>query len=737
MKKLLIVLLALCFQSLQLSAQAHFNTSYYKMESRGDKHFAELAFDKALKSYKRALDEEDDNTEIQLKIAECYWQMNQLRPAAEWYAKVAQTELMTPEYQLKYAESLTGSGEYEKARQWFLKYKQNVGYDKRVENKLAGLKELERLQANLKKVRLTKSPFNSKEADFSPFYFKDQLAFVSARRPGLIVRQRFEWDNSFFLNLYVVNEKGEVEGFHKEVNTPYHEGPSVIYKDGKKMIFTRNNYNGKLKQDKDGTSKLKLFYSELEGKDWSEAVEMPFNSEEFSTGHPAITEDGSRLIFVSDRPGGFGGTDLYESHWKDSSWTEPQNMGPLVNTEGNEMFPFIHPNKVLIFGSNGREGLGGLDLYAMRLDMIESGAAHLGTPINSPLDDFGMIVSENGKTGYLSSNREGKDNIYQFVSDVSILPRNVLEGVVKNEENLEVVPNTSVTLYNKQGEPIDSTQTNEKGEFEFQAEPLQPYTLLAAHQAFQPSRKNYKTGGLNDQWRTELMLGAQPEFYFSGDILEKKNKTPIDSVKLTFTDLKSGEKKEYYTNDKGRFSFQLEERELMDTVAYHLKISKRGFLSHQFDFEKVLKVPGYIYLQDLLEKEEIEFELVKIELGMDLYKLLDLKPIYFDLNKSNIRPDAAKELDKVVEALQDNPTMFIELGSHTDSRGSDSYNLLLSQRRAKSSAEYIISRGIKAERIRYKGYGEKELVNDCGNGVPCSDEDHQLNRRTEIIVEKI
>lgn len=470
---------------------------------------------------------------------------------------------------------------------------------------------------------------------------------------------------------------------------------------------------------------------------WSEPQPINLNSTEYSIGHPAISGDGKTLYFVSDMPGGYGGTDIYKSKIDSTgSWGQPINLGESINTAANEMFPFVWQDQYLYFASNGHGGLGGLDIFGLKLQDSEASVpVNLGVPINSSLDDFSLIVDETGTAGFLSSNREGsknQDDIYKFNSSVSLIADYKLVGSVIDSEEHFPLSNSTVTLSGDTNSK-SSVSTNDAGQYQFSIKPNKTYLLEVSRKGYiSKSKELISQKNDSNKWVVKFELLKVYDFGLKGVIVESDQDRPLDSVSVHFIDNFTGKVVlDTITSKAGEFYLSLNDKKLNDRVSFQIKIEKEGFLSKTLTFNRELDKPGILDLS-----ENLDLALDKIEVGADIGKLIDIQPIYFDLGKSEIRKDAAKELDKIVEVMKANPKMVIELGSHTDARGSDAFNLRLSDKRAKASAAYIVSQGIDEDRISGKGYGETQLINDCGNGVNCSEEEHQLNRRTEFKVLK-
>jgi len=702
---------------------------------QGDRYFQEMAFVRALDYYQSAYKKDSTNHEAKLKIAESYRKLNQPEKAEKWYALAIQEESSTSaEYYLYYAEALSSNGKYEEAKEWYEKYAQKQGKERRVLNRIKGIENQQALYRNEDYLTVSEAPFNSEQSDFAPAFFENSIVFTSARSG----RGNFAWDNSSYLDLYKLNgENGKAEALSKEINTKYHEGTAVFFDNDTKVIFTRSHYHEKkLGRSKEGINKLKLLYAEKkENGKWTKPELLPFNSAEYSCGHPTMSSD-NRLYFSSDMPGGFGGTDIYTTRMENGEWQEPKNMGKGINTEGNEMFPYLHNDAELYFASNGREGLGGLDIFGVDIKGDKSShITNLGYPINTSSDDFALIVNSDGHSGYFSSNREGgkgNDDIYTFTSTKSLLDQWVVKGAITDAKDGRKLKGAKVILQGENNNVLASTYANEEGYYQFNIQPDTKYTVLAQQEDYREKLKSFEADITETSSEINLDLKRDLDFSLFGLITENNSSQPIPGVEIIIVDKSSNEEVLKVTTTKeGSFNHVLENSKINDRLSLEIQLSKKGYLNKTTDFETVLKQPGQINLHDVLN-----VKLDKIEIGTDIGELIDVQPIYFDLGKYNIRKDAAVELNKIVKVMKENPTIKIELGSHTDARGSASSNMRLSDNRAKASADYIVSQGISAVRIKGKGYGESQLKNRCKDGVKCPEGEHQINRRTEFKITK-
>lgn len=611
---------------------------------KADERYREYSFSPAIDIYKKVLDKGYTSPELLKKLGNSYYFNAKYKEAAEIYKKLEETypDEMEVEYIFRYAQSLKSEGNYEEAAQLMEEFKAMTAYTGDFDEDY-----LSKIEKNSGRYTVQPFPYNSKYSDFAASYYEEGLIFSSDRDTGNLARYRHTWNSRDFLDLYKVNadsiSNNKVVKLEGEVNTRLHESTSVVTKDGSMMYFTRNNFlDGKKYKDAEGIIRLKIYSAENINGEWTNIVELPFNSDSYSVAHPMLSPDGKRLYFVSDMPGSLGESDLFMTQIiGDGTYGPIVNLGKNINTKARETFPYITQDGVLYFSSDGHQGLGGLDVFATKIafDEYDQPVVNVGRPINGPSDDFAFIYDSDKHTGYFSSNREGgmgDDDIYQFVEN----------------------------------------------------EPLQLDCIQDV------------TGTVRDRISNEVLAGATVK------VIDEENR----EISSTITD------------SDGNYFLQLD-------------CSKGNFVRASRD--------GYVPAEEYLNKSYgkpriidfyLERDVVTGGFGDDLAKLLQLSTIYFDLNKYNIRPDAEIEIQKVIVAMEKYPSLKIKVNSHTDSRGNDAYNLWLSQKRAESTVKYMISKGISADRLQGEGFGESRLVNECFNGVPCSKEQHQLNRRSEFII---
>ncbi len=444
-----------------------FLTVFDSKLKRADRYFENFQYKDALELYLKVLEKEEDNQEVKLKTAECYRMLNQPAEAAPYYGEVLAAGYNDfPIYKYYYAQSLMSIGDYEGAQKWVMEYADETSDYQRVEELQASLREIERLYADSTAYLVNKLNINSDQSDFAPAFYQDGLVFVSSRETK--TKKKFAWDQTPFLDLFYSRLQddgslGAPQRFSDKINSKYHEGPVAFYQDGQKILFTRSNYHdGTLSTSIDGINMISMYTAELdEDGNWTNIEPFEHNNKEYSTGHPTISADGYTLYFISDQPDGLGGTDIYKSTWNGVEWTEPQNLGPKINSKGNEMFPFVDNQGVLYFASNGKGGLGGLDIFRVDLTNAEEEASNLGYPINTKKDDFALILNPDGSSGYLSTNRDGSDDDLYFFQ---INPDAVETIANKDFQEMDVeLPELQLTASN---EPIDYVDNLDDYRFE-------------------------------------------------------------------------------------------------------------------------------------------------------------------------------------------------------------------------------------------------------------------------------
>lgn len=723
MKKQVLSLILFTFLVGNLSVFAQFQQVKAKKKVLLEKayHYDTLfVFDKALDYYKKFQEKNPQNFYATNRIADINRVLGQYEEAAAWYAKVIELPDATPLQTWYYAQTLRSSGKYDLAKKYYEKYAAQNPNDSRSQPIAESLTDISKFYSDSSRYKIINIETNSPQADFSPAWYQEQkIAFVSSRTESKKTDNRWSGGQSFldlfYMNFDSVDKKfSEPKLFEGKLISNYHEGPMTFDSSFNKIIFTRNNVIKRTKTSEEGIIKLNLFEANIKDGQWGKVTRLPFNSPDFSTGHPALSKDGKLLIFASDRPDGRGGQDLYYSTFDGNTWSEPVNLGSGINTEGDEVFPFLHADGTLFYASDGMPGLGSLDVYeATALPNNQWGfPKNLGYPINSPHDDFGLILANNKNSGFFSSNRpdgKGDDDIYFFDKQQFILTAYVYDSLTK-----EPISGALVKII-LNADTLKTEKTNKEGYTAFKTPKGPKYVFQAAQDGYKTNYLAFNTNEPNsDTVKIPLLRNG---FILEVLVVDKTAQTPIQEAQV------------FVANDQTKaVDSSLTQ---LNGKTYHFILANNNFTIKADKFGYFLISPAHISTYAITDDTlRAKLELSYLAAGA----IVKLENIYYDFDKFNIRPDAAEELDRLVEIMNKYPKMKIEMRSHTDSRGSDAYNKKLSQNRATSAAKYIISKGIEKNRIAFMGYGETVLVNKCSNNYPCSEAEHQLNRRTEFKV---
>lgn len=636
----------LLFAFVVLTAGSTF--SQQKDIKKANKEFDKYAYIDAREIYLKVVADGYESAEIFKKLGDTYYFNSDYTNAAKWYDKLVtqfpdQTE---PEYYYRAAQSLKSLGKYDESDALLKNYVAKGGTGLVIKSYEDDPNYLKSTVFKTRDFVLDKVSVNSSNSDFgAAFYMKDKVVYTSAgNTTGAKIN---EWTQEPYLDLFIADRaaNGELSNPMKlggDINTEYNESTATFSKDGNTVYFTRNTFlegkKGLDKSKKFKTLRLSLYKATKTGvSNWGNVVELPFNDKGYSIAHPALSLDGKKLYFSSDMPGTLGMSDLwYVDILGNDSYGTPVNLGSEINTQAKESFPFISEKNNLYFSSDGRSGLGGYDVFVTPLDATGKPGkiTNLGAPTNSALDDFGFIINEEDRVGYVSSNRGGdrgsKDDDIYLVKEICSI---AIQGKVFDEETKEPLPGAQVSLLDENNKLVSETIAKNDGTYSFVGDCGTQYTVRGVKEGYNP--------------------------------YEKMIETPM----------------------------------LSGTIEVPLPLKRIGPCPPN-----------------------------------DLGCKLNLQPIYFDFDKSNIRKDAEIELAKILAAMREYPELVIHIESHTDSRGNDNYNESLSERRAQSTLKWLVGKGIDAKRLTAKGYGESQLVNQCSNGVNCTSEEHQLNRRSMFII---
>ncbi|MCF6182215.1 OmpA family protein [Lutibacter sp.] len=665
---------------------------------------------------------------------------------------------------------------------------------------------------------------NSKYAELGVTYLgNNTVLFASSKKTSNdkpFAKNRRKNNRQLFLELYEgrITDNGDIietNTFSKEVYNKFFECDVTFSPDLKTIYFTWNNYYGDiLRKEMNVRKPLYLFRADID-KNYklSNVTPMPFNSKNYSIRNPEVSKDGTKLFFSSDMEGGYGGLDLYVSTiYKNGSIGWPQNLGPIINTDKHEMFPYVDQDNNLYFSSFGHKGKGGLDIYESKFKNGKyETPIDLPSPINSKADDFAFVINKDSNTGFFTSSRKngkGDVDIYAFKTKNAICKSFITANFIDEETKLNI-DSVQVTLF-KNNKLIAKQINTLSNPFKFKLECNQSYSLKASKINYEDVVVDFSSESNANLKKTIPLSKIACNQLITGLLFNKMTKKQLDSVEVSLYSKNKFIDKQFIR--KG-YKYQFD---LNCNQNYTVKASKKGFKTTLFNFRSTnqnkIEIARTLLLDPIscnqlltgqvlnrktkkflpnatikLYKDTILLDSLKLDseakfsyngkcvtqyrivasqknydddvasiitnstdgkiVNRILYlqpntefvvvrkqKMINTKPIYFDLDQFNIRKDAAIELNRVVNIMNKYPNIRLEIKSHTDSRAPDNYNMKLSNERAKSTINYIISKGIDPSRVFGKGYGETEIINKCKNGVKCTQAEHAVNRRTEFIV---
>lgn len=712
-----ILILSVILMAGSLSAQRNIGTLFMKNEDRGDKMFNDLYFEQATIYYQLALKKkEKDGTKI--KLAETYRRLRDYDSAVKWYGEVLEGDTANIEAidKYHYGEALLSQGKIGEATKWFLSYQSDVAGDSRSSRKILGIENFLRLIRDSATMEIVTLPFNSEFADFGSSTYDGGLVFASARGKSSFVDPDYLREEDL-LDLYSVKEEdaggwSEPRSFDHTLNTQYHEGPVTFFKDGKKLIITKSNLSHKKSiVSSDGKTKLQLYLVQKGENGWSDIKRMDINKGEYSMAHPSLNQNNDTLYFSSDIPGGFGGSDLYVSTLVDGKWTNVKNLGDVVNTEGDEMYPFYVDNR-LFFASTGHYGLGGLDVYkAFMEDGEVKKVVNLGYPINTNADDFGVSIDPGNMKGYLSSNRTGgtgDDDIYGFSINA-----HVLSGKAIGLQNGEPLVNVSINLF-ENGKLVGQTKTDKNGQFYFHVPFSTDLEIKASRDGVFDSSVSLTTKGNQLDLDTAFIKMRLRDLFVKGIVYDNQTQEGLENSQLVLHNLTENSTHTYTTGSDGTYEFSIKPDQEFKLVA-----SKYHFVPDSIKFTSFGKERGDILNDMVLDEEYVDKEV-----------------IFFDYNEYRIKSESRPVLNKVVKIMKQFPNDYLIIGAHADARGTVERNQELSDQRAEATVQYMVSKGVKRSKIIARGFGEAFIINRCTDGANCEEEDHSKNRRTELTVEK-
>ena len=646
---------------------------------RADRFFNHFSYIKAIKYYKKALTENPNHTKTKLQIAECYRMIKDLMNAEEWYASaiVYSSDSIESTYKLHYAEILTTNGKYTEAKNWYAVVNDEMGTNVRPQVMLEGLENREDFYRDSLNYFVQSTNINTDEYDFSPSYYKEGIVFSSSRGKDGFMKPTYKWDETSFLDLFYskVSDDGEnyeAERLSTRINSRFHEGPSVFYNNDTKVIFTRNNFNqGKVETSEDGTNKLKLFFSEKIG-----------NSEKWTRSEPFV----------------YNSNEYSVGH-------------PTLSTDGNTLY----------FSSDMSGGYGKTDIWKCE---YQNNAwltpENLGEDINSAGDEMFPFLKNDEELFFASNGHKGLGGLDLFRTNIIDNKKEVL--------NLGYPMNTrwddfGLVMKEKDGF-LSSNREGGKGRDDIYR--FWVNNLNIEIQIIDSITNEILAGGISvidlrvnsvvlvdkvvDGVRFSGIKGR--DYLLSGNALGYLPK----GIDFSTIDIPIGD------------DFFVVQIPLVKILKGDILVVKNYGMTDQ-----VFKMIG-----DKIERVDISSDSLKsvyISENRELGQVNIIENVYYDFDKYNIREDAESNLDKLALVLFKYSELKVSFASHTDSRGSFSYNEKLAKRRVNSAEEYVFKKGIELNRVLVKqGFGEKQLINKCDDKSSCDEAAHQLNRRTNLFL---
>jgi outer membrane protein OmpA-like peptidoglycan-associated protein len=725
-------MLAFCTSSFAQSQQIKKADKFYKLND----------YSQAISLYEEGLQEEE-SLSAKTKLAYCYKMTNRLSSAEQLYSEIVNEERARPITKYYYGETLMSNGKYAEAKSWFLKYAEQNPNDERAIEMARACDKVGVIRPVFENIEVNSFSQNSRSDDSGPVFYKDGIVFTSDRKSGVNpLKQKSGWTGRDFLKMYYSKSDStgtyqKPQDFSNKLNElNKHCGPLSFNEDQNFVVFTKTGTDA----GKNETYNMQLYFSESSnGTKWKKPKVVSFCKKDHNYMHPALSADGKTLYFVSDKPGGEGGTDIYKSRMTEKGWGAPLNLGTEVNTSVNEGFPFIGQDDKLYFSSKGHPGFGGFDVFVAEQNDkgLWSKPRNVGAPINSSNDDISFHLNKEFTKGVFSSSRGGDDdNIYTFEISESTIINTELEELeeIYVREPLKPTTTSKVVVATKVNVNEETVTNQSKNETQSNEGTDEIGTTDNSADQNKVMTNSDETEIVIEEVKTEVVQTEEADDF--EDTFVPNNETEIENTDVVETESEISDHQSIESNQIQDSSEPKDENEVVESnveIRDERKINVTP--SGQTESTTSILVP------DLFKDRPMPtvFPMVQmkylIKKGVDIKgKTFRLNGVQFEKGKYVITQEITLKLNLLIDILEENPDLEVEIASHTSSVGDDIENLEISRARAGAIAAHLINRGISSDRLNAEGYGENRLLNRCKNGVNCSEKQNNANERVEIAI---
>ncbi|MCC6838940.1 MAG: PD40 domain-containing protein [Flavobacteriales bacterium] len=693
----------------------------------GDRYYARMAYAQAKAEYRIAADMGALNEHVVKRLADCSMKLGDTHEGERWYAQVVKYLNREPIDLYMYAQALKGNGKYAEAETWMDRYLA-MG-NREGEPKRSNIVDFAaKFTGSMDRFSVKRVSVNTPLDDMAATWDGDQrIIFCSTRDSSIGVQWRAAWNEQPFLDLYSAQRQPDgdlidARALPGNVNSRLHDGPAVVAPDGS-LWYTRTN----ALRSKQGIHRLSILHAQREGEGWKGADPFLYNNPECSVGHPAISADGKWLFFISDMPGGYGGTDLYVCENRGGQWGEPRNLGAGVNTSANELFPFMAADGTLYFSSAGPPGLGGLDVFATKPSSNGefSFSVNVGAPVNGPKDDFAFVIDGSNATGYFTSDRPGGpggDDLFAFRMHYPLEQRYLCTGTVIDDDNAEPVASVEVALLDAQGTVVEHAVTDSLGRYSFPVKESMEYAVRARMAGHYEALVHLSTERIKQVqiMVRDVHLVPDAGIWLRGVVRYKDQPGFAEGVKVSVVNLTSFFSEVHASDAGGDFLFRLQANEEFEVV-----LEKPDFYTISVPVSTMGMERGVLELggQGALAMEPVQ-----------VGRFLPMKFVKWSDGGATLPPTALAELDQLADRVQVNPSLKFELAVHADTRLNPEAAMKLCRARATAIADHLRTKGIRNDHLEVKPYGTTKPQVPCGPGVECTPAQHQENERVEYAV---